>query len=379
MFKRDPNDKRRVIIVDFSHMAWSYAFGQATGLTSTLTVNGVPQTVDTTIPAYTIKTLHRWSEGGKNPLAVCFDSAGSSRCRKAYFSTQTDGTEGSKPAGYKARRESQDARFYNGIALTMNLLMQGGVSVYAAEGYEADDLVKACVDKAKVDYPNLPIEVVTGDHDLLPLVDEQVSVFLRSVKSTWAQTKEREKKHYVQITPDNYQEYLESLTAYKNLSVPYNTVLLAKLLRGDKSDEIPGKPDWKPKMYKRLIEILQERRVDLSNLFRYDSPTQTIVYKGTTTPIPADLVASTPKEEKALIFGEPPALTRICETLAPLVEPADIDHIRYVYNGINLNGAFTNLGTFNRRPATITTPIKGYVDIALQTAVAKFKINLYVR
>ena len=51
MFKRDPNDKRRVIIVDFSHMAWSYAFGQATGLTSTLTVNGVPQTVDTTIPA----------------------------------------------------------------------------------------------------------------------------------------------------------------------------------------------------------------------------------------------------------------------------------------------------------------------------------------
>lgn len=65
MFKRDPNDKRRVIIVDFSHMAWSYAFGQATGLTSTLTVNGVPQTVDTTIPAYTIKTLHRWSEGGK--------------------------------------------------------------------------------------------------------------------------------------------------------------------------------------------------------------------------------------------------------------------------------------------------------------------------
>lgn len=379
MFVRSKTDKRRVVIVDFAHLAWAYAFSQATALSCVLRVNGENRVVDTTIPAYTIKLLHRWSNGGEYPLAVCFDGKGSARCRKAYFAKHVGIGEDGKPAGYKARREAQDHRFYDGINLTMNYLAKGGVCVYQAPNYEADDLIKACVDKAKVMYPNLPIDIVTGDHDLIPLVDDQVSVFLRSNKLTFAEVKEIEKAHYVQITPRNYQEYLEGLTAYKNLVVPYNTVLLTKLLRGDKSDEIPGKPDWKPKMYKLLLSLLDQHGVDVSDLFRYGCPTRTIIYKDTGEPIPEELIATTPRENKAIRYGEPPELTRMCEVLAPFVEPDDIEHIRYVYNGINLNGAFTDLGDFNRDPAVITTPIKGYQAGILQQYVQELKINLPMR
>lgn len=376
MFQRSTTDKRRVVIVDFAHLAWSYAFSQATALSCVKKVNGVPQVVDTTIPAYTIKALHRWADHGENPLAVCFDARGSARCRKAYFAKHSGEAPDGKAVGYKAKRESQDSRFYNGINLTMNLLLDGGVSCYQAEGYEADDLIKACVDKAKIDYPNLPIDIVTGDHDLIPLVDEQVSVFLRSTKSTYAESSSIEKPHYVQITPRNYQDYLEGLTAYKSLSVPYNTVLLTKLLRGDKSDEIPGKADWKPKMYKLLISLLEQHNVDVSDLFRYGCPTETVVYRGTGEEIPLDIIDTVPSDQKMIKYGEPRELTHMCDVLAPFVEPADIDHIRFVYNGINLNGAFTDLGDFNRRPAKIVTPIKGYNMVALQDSVMRFQIRL---
>ena len=233
MFVKAENDSRRVTIIDVSHLFYRFAYGGATGLSSTIMVDGVPKRVDTTLPAYTIKQIHRWSKFGVNPTVVCFDGAGCSRSRKAYFAKHNGVKEGGEPIGYKGPRESQDARFYEGVNLTMNLLLQGGVCCLKADGYEADDLIKAAVDKAKIDYPNLPIDVITGDADLVPLVDDQVSVFLYSKKMTWAESQDIEKNHYVQLRPENYQTYMESLTNYKNLLVPYNTVILSKCLRGD--------------------------------------------------------------------------------------------------------------------------------------------------
>ena len=377
MFVRSTEDRRRVVIVDFSPLAYIYAYGGSSALSATVNVGGTPTTVDTTIPAYTIKALHRWSNYGANPLAVCFDGKGSARSRKAYFAKHTGVKANGEPQGYKASRDKADTRLYEGISLTANLLIKGGVSCYKAEMYEADDLIKACVDRAKIDYPNLPIDIITGDHDLLPLVDDQVSVFLRSRTTTYAEEKEIEKPHYVQITPRNYESYLSGLTAYKTIDVPYNSVLLAKLLRGDKSDEIAGKPDWKPKEYKLLLKILNDRGYDIGDLCRYGSPIETVVYKSTNQPIPEELIDSVDPAEKSIVYSEPAELTRLCEVLSTIVEPEDIDHIRFVYNGINLNRAFTGLPEgFNRRPAKLSTPIKGYQAGLLQKEVCLLNINL---
>lgn len=377
MFVRSKTDKRRVIIVDYNHMAWAYAYGNATALTCTLKVNNELVVVNTTIPAYTIKALNRWANNGVNPIAVCFDGESSARCRKAYFAKQYGVKTDGQAQGYKARREVRDPKFYESINLTLNYLQKGGVSCYKAVGFEADDLIKACVDNAKINYPDLPIDIITGDADLIPLVDEQVSVFLRDTKRTYAEDKSIEKLHYVQVTPRNYEDYMGGRSMYKGLKIPYNTLLLAKLLRGDKSDEIAGKPDWKPKMYNQLIDILVDSGEDLGNLFRYDAPIQKFFYKGTTTPVPSELVNTIPREQVSVVYDEPPTLTRMCDVLGKLCEPEDIVHIRRVYNGINLNGAFTDLPPeCCRHPAKLVTPIKGYSSSNLQQAVSILKINL---
>ena len=370
--------KQKVIIVDVSHMFYKYAYGGANALSSTIKVDGALQQVDTTLPTYTIKQLHRWSNGGINPLVVCFDGRGCSKSRKAYFTKASGEYDGSE-VGYKGSRSSQDSRFYDGINLTMNLLLEGGVCCLKADGYEADDLIFAAVKKAKKDYPDSEIHVITGDVDLVPLVDDQVSVFLSSRKVTWAREKEDEKLHYIQLTPENYQDYMEGLTNFKNLYVPYNTVLLAKCLRGDKSDDIKGYPKFTPTKYKNLIQSMIDDGVDLANLFRYDEPIATLCYRGTEEPIPEDLIKSTPKEQKMIKFSEPRKLTEMCNVLSNYLDEDIVNYVRFIYNGINLNGAFTGLPDgFNRKPIKVAAEIKGYSHGDLAKSVGRVQINLPV-
>ena len=383
MFKRSETDKRRVIIVDVSHLFFKYAYGGATSLSSTIMVDGVPTRVDTTLPTYTIKQIHRWAQGGYNPTVVCFDGKGCSNSRHAYF-VQNHLRSGN--IDYKAGRDKQDDKFFEGINITMNLLMQGGVCVLKGDGYEADDLIKASVDRCKIDYPDLPIDVITGDVDLVPLVDDQVSVFLSSRKITYATEKSIEKLHYVQLTPDNYQSYMESLSAFKTLLVPYNTVLLSKILRGDKSDKIIPYMKMTPTKYNQLLINMIEAGEDLSTLCYYDNPVETLCYRGTEEPIPLELIESTPKEQKMIKFSDPPCLTRLLEVLSKYYVPNPkneldtmegfLEHVRIVYNGINVNCAYTGLGdAFNRHPAKVKS-VTTYSAAQLQQVVSCVMITL---
>lgn len=374
MFRKSETDGRRVRIIDVTHMFYKYANGGMPHLSANVMMNGQLVRVDTTLPSGVIKAIHRWSRQGYNPTVVCFDSKGCSRSRKAYFTQHSEQEE--QKSEYKGKRDIQDSRFYEGINLTMNLLLSGGVTVLKADGYEADDLVKAAVDKAKSTYPDLPIDVITGDADLIPLVDDQVSVYIASRKLTWAESSDIEIRHYFQLRPYNYQEYCEGLTAFKSLTVPYNTVLLTKLLRGDKSDNIEGYPKFTPTKYKKLIQKMQEDNVDIANTFLYDAPVKKYVYRGTEEVIPDSLLDVTPTEKKAIKYFEPRALTKITEVLSKYLDEDIVKHARFVYNGINLNGAFTDVPErFKRRPIVVKE-VKGYVSGELARAVSVVDINI---
>ena len=374
MFRKSETDGRRVRIIDVTHMFYKYANGGMPHLSANVMMNGQLVRVDTTLPSGVIKAIHRWSRQGYNPTVVCFDSKGCSRSRKAYFTQHSEREE--QKSEYKGKRDIQDSRFYEGINLTMNLLLSGGVTVLKADGYEADDLVKAAVDKAKSTYPDLPIDVITGDADLIPLVDDQVSVYIASRKLTWAESSDIEIRHYFQLRPYNYQEYCEGLTAFKSLTVPYNTVLLTKLLRGDKSDNIEGYPKFTPTKYKKLIQKMQEDNVDIANTFLYDAPVKKYVYRGTEEVIPDSLLDATPTEKKAIKYFEPRALTKITEVLSKYLDEDIVKHARFVYNGINLNGAFTDVPErFKRRPIVVKE-VKGYVSGELARAVSVVDINI---
>lgn len=367
----------RVVIVDVAHLFYKYAFGGAPPLSASILVDGVPQIVDTTLPTYVIKQIHRWSYFGAYPTVVCFDGKGSTASRKAYFLKNSAGS--GSPVNYKEGRKFQDKRFYEGINITGNLLSAGGVLILKKDGFEADDLIKVAVDQAKIQYPGVPIDVITGDTDLVPLVDDQVSVFLTSRKTTWAERPELEKRGYVQITPINYQSYIEGLSDNKKLFLPYNTLLLKKLLRGDKTDEIPGYPKFTPTKFNNLVGSLVEDGYDLCDIFRYDAHIKRVVYRGIGTEIPPEELDSVPEDQREYRYDDPPALTKMCDILSGYLDDDIIQHIRFVYRGINLNAAYLDLpAQLQRRPCMLTKDIHKYSAGALQHAVNCVHIQLPV-
>ncbi|PHE64309.1 potassium transporter TrkH [Bacillus toyonensis] len=376
-------DKRRVLIIDYNHLAWRYAFSKAQGLSVTRFINGISTIIDTTIPAYTIKQIVRWSNFGVNPTIVCMDAPITSR--KEYFNRLIAEEKEVVPSEYKGDRRPPKADFIQGIEIAGTLMSQGGIYVYKQENYEADDLVFACVQKAKKDYPYLPIDVITGDADLIPLADEQVSVYMKSKVHTWSDEFSPKIKGYVQYTPESYQEFAQGLSKYSSgktqLQVPYNSLLLAKILRGDSSDGLKGKPDWRPKVYNELMDYLISNDEPIEQMFRYGEWTSKIIDKRTNEVV-TDLSPYSDEELKQHFFQkyiEPKELTLMTEVLSNYVEDEDIDFIRKRYIGMCLNGAFIDLPQeFKRRPYVIadSKPFSGFDIHKLQEAVNILDIKL---
>lgn len=368
--------KKRVIIVDYNHLVHTY-LNSGHRLTKTVVVDGTPQLIDTTVQSGTIKAIHRWSNGGSNPTAVCFDSP--VPARKAYFAKNFDmAVDGDK--AYKGGRASLPAGAMEAIEMVQKILIDSGVSCYKGQNYEADDLIFACIQRAKQDYPGMPIDVITNDADLLPLVDETVSVFLRSKKMTWAESKELEKAHYVQVTPANYQGVIESLSAYSKFFVPYNSILLQKILRGDNSDNIKSCKEiskmFPPKKYNALIEDLIDRGVDFSGLFRYGACKETYVSIKTGEEVGPDHDRS----DLAIRYDDPEELTNMVDTLCWYIEDDKvIEHIKKMYRGMNLNQAYSGLGSISRRPAKLGAPINTFSEGVLQSKLRPLDIRLNMK
>ncbi|MEC2463435.1 potassium transporter TrkH [Bacillus cereus] len=375
-------DRRRVIIIDYNHLAWRYAFSQAKALSVNLLVDGISTVIDTTVPSYTIKQIVRWSNFGVNPTIVCLDAP--IKSRKAYFSRILNKDKAVIPTEYKGDRTPPKADFLQGIQIAGSLMQQGGIYVYREDNYEADDIILACVEKAKKDYPYLPIDVITGDADLIPLVDEQVSVYMKSKVHTYANEFSPTIKGYVQYTPESYQIYVQQLSKYSSgktqLLVPYNSLLLAKILRGDTSDGLKGKPDWKPKMYNQLIDILVANEEPIQDMFRYGSWTSEIIDKRT-----KQVVTTWKPEDVPFLFQqykEPKELKLMEDVLSNYVEDEDIEFIRERYIGMLLNGAFLpNVHVedqYKRRPYEIKDENKytGFDINKLQESVNTLSIKL---
>lgn len=363
--------EKRVIIVDFNHLVHTY-MNSGHRLSKTVVINGQPQLIDTTVQNGTIKAIHRWSNGGSYPTAVCFDSPVPSR--KAYFAKVFDmGVDTEK--AYKGRRTSMSGEMFEAIEMVKDLLISAGVSCFKGNNYEADDLIFACIEKAKEVYPNYPIDVITNDADLLPLVDEQVSVFLRSKKMTWAERKDLEKPHYIQVTPRNYREVVEDLSSYRKFSVPYNSLLLHKLLRGDSSDNIPGnvKKLFPPTKYNALIERLTENGVDLSSLFKYGKCRETLVSIKTGEVVDKNH----DRNDMAIRYEDPQELVDMINVLCWYIEDEEVlNHIKKMYRGMNLNHAYSGLGNISRKPARLREPMKSFNEVELQSKISPLGINL---
>lgn len=364
--------KKRVIIIDFMHLAYSYAFGGANSETRVLRMNGVPTQVDITILKGAINTINKWSNNGEYPLVVCFDTTSTEPSRKKYFESLGEYTKSGKLVGYGKKLSNYRGKLQEGVNICQNVLSNVGICCLRSDKYEAEDLVMASVVKAKELYPDMPIDIITGNQDLMALVDNQVSVFIRSKNMTWAESKELEKKHYVQVTPANFESYISSLSEFKNLYIPYNSLVLKKLLRGKKADNLPPLAGMTPSRYNSIINAIYNEFGDSERVFSYGIPECKVYYKGTEKEVPKHLIETTPKEFMVEVYEKPKELKVILEVLQKYLTEDELNIVERTYQGINLNGAYTTIGVYNRRPAKLVQDIKGYDFVALQKMLSDY-------
>ncbi len=135
---------------------------------------------------------------------------------------------------YKAKRVKADQELYDQIPLIHDLVAAFGVQIFEKAGFEADDVIGTIVTAVKADQ-NLETIIVSGDMDLLQLVEENVKVC----------TFKKGLSEFGLMDPAAVQE---------KYGFGPKQVVDYKALRGDTSDNIPGVPGIGEKTATALIQ-----------------------------------------------------------------------------------------------------------------------------
>lgn len=125
---------------------------------------------------------------------------------------------------YKANRVKAPDELYGQIPKVKEILSAFNIQIIEKEGFEADDLIGTISKTApkKQVYPEIESIILSGDADVLQLVDKNTKAYLlrKGVKDIILYDEERVKEKYDGLTPEQLIDF--------------------KSLRGDPSDNIPG-------------------------------------------------------------------------------------------------------------------------------------------
>jgi DNA polymerase I len=122
---------------------------------------------------------------------------------------------------YKANRRETPADFRSQLSLIFEVLDALGVRRLSAPGYEADDIIATLAARAEAE--GMDVLIVSGDRDVLQLVDSHVTVLMtrRGISDMSRFTPEAVEEKYG-LTPAQYPDFAA--------------------VRGDPSDNLPGIP-----------------------------------------------------------------------------------------------------------------------------------------
>lgn len=320
----------RYIVIDYMHRVFKTM--NCTPLSCITDYMGQAINVDTTIANYTIKAVLRFADKGGYPTVVCLE--GGCPKRVEYFS-KFSGT--GKQGGYKDGRGRLSSSMRDGMNLAIGCMVDGGVSCAREVGYEADDYIFTIVQMLKANGVTDPIDVITGDRDMLPLVDNQVSVYINSPRE-WNADGCPKLRGYFQVTPKSWDLYISYASEYKGYDLPYNSVLLYKMIKGDKSDNILcGIKGYGGVKFSAMVQKLREANCPFETIFRYGLNFEKV----------------------------------IAPVLQPFFTEDELTIMHYIYEGINLMYVQPANG------APITMPKMIPVG-KLQQVLLPFKINLNI-
>ena len=136
---------------------------------------------------------------------------------------------------YKGGRKPMPEELRSQIPLLQQMLESAGIPLFMQEGYEADDILGTLAEKYATE--GCTVRILSGDRDLLQLVNDQVTLMIPKTKKDGAELEiyhEAEVKEKYGVDPRGY--------------------LQMKALMGDPSDNIPGVPAIGEKTASRLIQ-----------------------------------------------------------------------------------------------------------------------------
>lgn len=147
-------------------------------------------------------------------------------------------------ADYKGNRKPAPDDFYAQIPYLMELLEAFHIPLYEFDDYEADDIIGTLARKA--DAKNVRVEIISGDLDMLQIVDNDIHMY--QLKRGFSDVQ----KFDIAAVEEKY-------------GLKKSQFLDLKSLKGDSSDNIPGVPGIGEK---GAVKLLQEYET-LDNLYNH--------------------------------------------------------------------------------------------------------------
>lgn len=166
-------------------------------------------------------------------LVFCLDSPGPTFRDKEYIA-------------YRAQRKPADPDLKHQFPLIIDSLENSGLTHFSMGGYEADDILATLSKQALAKKEKLDVFIITGDKDLMQLVNKKVKLFMpvRGLSET---------KTY------------DIKAVIERLGVRPNQVVDLKALMGDQSDNYPGVTGVGPKT---ATDLLTEYD-NLDNIYKH--------------------------------------------------------------------------------------------------------------
>ena len=289
-------------IVDFSYLYYKYKFQLEAGYLKRLNaeVNGEERDISNIYyPIREIMSFRRKfeNEGKKVISSICFDTPSIIR--------KSEGTESAEV--YKANRVSKlTSDDIDNIREIEKMLSTAGYNTYRFEGYEADDIIAELVRVYK-DCFDFNV-IYTPDMDLAVHISDNVS--LQRYKAG---------KGYTEISLGTYNTLLSQEC---KCDVPYNSIVLYKITVGDKSDNIKGIQKFGVKAFDKLVNYLNDKKLNWPMLSDYNNVGMVLDYLRSTDyftdvqyaqakealelvkPMPFEIEIQKPEKESTVILRE---------------------------------------------------------------------------
>lgn len=238
-------------IVDFSYLYYKYKFQLEAGYLKRLSIEVNGEERDISNIYYPIREIMSFrckfeNEGKKVISSICFDMPSIIR--------KSEGTESAEV--YKANRVSKlTSDDIGNIREIEKMLGIAGYNTYRFEGYEADDIIAELVRVYK-DCFDFNV-IYTPDMDLAVHISDNVS--LQRYKAG---------RGYTNISFGTYESVLSQEC---KCNIPYNCITLYKITVGDKSDNIKGIQKFGVKAFDKLVNYLNDKKLNWPMLSDYNN------------------------------------------------------------------------------------------------------------